>query len=106
MIEKKSGQLIGQCGYLSVKESGEIELLYALDEEVWGKGYAFEATKAVLNYAWLNYSWESIVSMAYAQNEASIKIITNFGFEFREKVNMYNGEFMMYELDLTKYSEK
>lgn len=106
IIEKKSGELIGQCGYLPIKENGEIELLYALDEKAWSKGYALEAANAVLNYAWRNYSWENIVAMAYVQNKASIKTLINLGFEFKKKVNMYGGELMKYELDLAKYSKK
>ena len=45
---KKTGNLIGMCGFL--KENYGIDFGYRYSKISWGKGFGFEAAKVVLNY--------------------------------------------------------
>lgn len=44
------GRIVGSCGLRETAE-GEVELLYSLDPDVWGRGLATEAARAGLDYA-------------------------------------------------------
>jgi RimJ/RimL family protein N-acetyltransferase len=44
--------MIGFCGFRFLEDSTEIELLYGLLPDRWGRGLATEASQAALDYLW------------------------------------------------------
>jgi ribosomal-protein-alanine N-acetyltransferase len=72
---RESGELIGHCGVRGLP-CGRRELLYAYCEEAWGKGYATEAAKAVLQ----THSQRPFIAVSYPENPASIGVIKKLGF--------------------------
>ncbi|MCL2372987.1 MAG: GNAT family N-acetyltransferase [Defluviitaleaceae bacterium] len=75
VIENISGKLIGHCGIRGLP-CGRKEILYALAESAWGKGYATEAAKAVLQ----SHPARPLIALSYPTNAASINIIKKLGF--------------------------
>ena len=51
LVNRNTGELLGHCGLRKIDETGEIEIMYLLDPEYWGNGYASEAAKASIQYA-------------------------------------------------------
>jgi len=80
VVEKASGDVIGHCGIRPIPD-GRIELLYAYATSAWGKGYATEAGKAMLDYGKKNFKLDEIIAMSYPQNSGSIGVIKKLGFE-------------------------
>jgi len=78
VAETASGNIIGHCGFLPMKDS--VELLYAFDTSVWGKGYATEAGQAVLDNAKKRFGWTEIHAITWPQNEASSAVLKKLGF--------------------------
>ena len=78
--ETESGNIIGHCGIRPIND-GRIEILYAYTPDVWGKGYATEAGKAVIAYAKEHFNLKEVIAMSYPQNKASIAVIKKMGFE-------------------------
>jgi len=78
VIELTSQNIIGHCGFLPMKDSRE--LLYAFDSFAWGKGYATEACRAVLEAAKNQFKWTEIYAIAYPQNKHSIAVLKKLGF--------------------------
>jgi len=74
-----SGKVIGHCGIRPIPD-GRIELLYAYAESAWGKGYATEAGRAVLDYGLEHFAFDEIIAMAYPQNPGSIGVMKKLGF--------------------------
>lgn len=97
LVEKQSGQFIGWCGLWRLKETGEIEVGYALTKEFWGKGFAVEASEAFLQYGFDKLKLEKIVAVANPENRASRRVMEKLGMRFD-----YIGEF--YGRDLVHYS--
>jgi len=75
VIERESGNLIGHCGVRGLP-CGRTEILYAYDEKSWGKGYATEAAKAVLQA----HPIRPLIAVSYPENPASIGVIKKLGF--------------------------
>lgn len=98
VVDKNTQKIIGHCGFLPFEN--KIELLYAYNTTVWGKGYATEAALAVINYAKSNYDWSEIIAMAYPQNKASINVINKLGFKFESIIEEFNSKLNLYKLDL------
>jgi RimJ/RimL family protein N-acetyltransferase len=78
---KSTNEFLGWCGLKDV--NGEIDLGYRYIQKYWGKGYAIEAAKAVLNYG-IQLKLKNIIGRADGRNTASIKVLEKIGLTFKE----------------------
>lgn len=97
VIEKSSQTLIGWCGLWRLKETGEIEVGYAVNKNFWGAGYASEAAGKFLEYGFEELNLDEIVAVARPENLASRRVMEKLGMLYD-----YTGEF--YGRDLVHYS--
>lgn len=108
VIEKESGLLIGWCGLKLLKEpiNGHVETLdlgYRFIPEFWGKGYAWEAAKATLDYGFNELKANTIYAFADAGNSGSHYILTKMGFENTGAFEDSGVKCFWYELKREKY---
>jgi len=94
VIEQASGKLIGHCGVRGLP-CGRKEILYAYGEDVWGKGYATEAAKAVLQ----NHNQRPLIAVSYPENPASIGVIKKLGFRHVGQEEMFGKILESFILD-------
>ena len=94
VIEKASGKLIGHCGLRGLP-CGRKEILYAYSEDSWGKGYATEAAKAVLEA----HDVRPLIAVSYPENPASIGVIKKIGFSHVGQEKMFGKVFESFVLD-------
>lgn len=104
VIEKESDLLIGWNGLKLYKEKINnhqdfYELGYRFIPEYWGKGYAVESSKAVLDYGfnWLNL--KTIYAYAHSENEASNHVLLKLGFQKTSEFVEHDGLCFWYELN-------
>ena len=77
---KKTGAFIGQCGLYPAELKGpEVELAYHFKTASWGKGYATEAARAVLEYALGPLGLPEVLAEVDEGNTASIAVIERLG---------------------------
>jgi RimJ/RimL family protein N-acetyltransferase len=72
--------LIGMCG-LDPRPDGA-ELGYWLGVSFWGRGYATEAVRAVIDYAFAELGHEALQSGARVSNPASRRVLEKCGFQW------------------------
>ena len=81
--EKQSGNFIGFVGLNQPKTELPftpcIEIAWRLAEEYWGKGYATEAAKKSLEYAFNNLPVNEVVSFTAKINERSEAVMQRLG---------------------------
>ena len=75
----KEGRMIGDIG-IHFTEDHQIEIGYTLSPEHQGNGYAFEAVKVVINYAFLEWKKHRITASVDPENTQSIKLLEKLGF--------------------------
>ncbi|HCG9584283.1 TPA: GNAT family N-acetyltransferase [Vibrio parahaemolyticus] len=82
VIERSTGELIGYCGLESYDYNGEtvVELGYRLKVSARGKGYAFEASSAVLSFA-RDVGYSKVLAITEPENVVSQHILLKLGFE-------------------------
>ncbi len=82
VIERSTGELIGYCGIESYDYKGEtvVELGYRLKVSARGKGYAFEASSAVLSFA-REVGYTKVLALTEPENAPSQYILLKLGFE-------------------------
>jgi [ribosomal protein S5]-alanine N-acetyltransferase len=66
-----SGTVAGFAGFRLIDESPDLELMYALYPAYWGRGFATEASKAVLEYLWLETAFERVFARTDPPNVQS-----------------------------------
>ncbi len=82
-MRRKGGRgIIGFCGLLFVRESGEAEILYGLERKVWGEGFAVEAARAAIRFGFEHARLSRIPANADEPNVASIKVMERLGMRF------------------------
>ena len=98
---RRSGRTVGRSGlrhyYLDSRD--EIELLYAFEPEVWGRGYGTEAAVAVVDFAFGTLGVESIVSFTLPDNPGSLRVMEKAGLTFeKEMIRLEPPAFLVYRL--------
>jgi RimJ/RimL family protein N-acetyltransferase len=80
---KKTHQCIGFVGLATIPFktafTPAIEIGWRLAYDYWGKGYATEAAKAVLNYAFNDLKMNKIVSFTTSKNVGSRRVMEKIG---------------------------
>ena len=97
---KKTGQFIGSGGLQPVKDTPEVEIAYHYLPSAWGRGYATEAARAILEFGFKTIRLEEVVGLVFPENVASSRVL--------EKAGMwYVGQASYFGIDgLKKYSAK
>ena len=72
------------------KDTPHVEVGYRLPQSRWGKGYATEATLAVLDYGFNTVGLDEITAVTHADNAASQHVLTKAGLK-RDGTLNYNG---------------
>ena len=71
--------LLGFCGFVRLGGMGEPELCYELTRGAWGKGFATEASRACLRYAFEGVGLKRAIAGADPPNAASLRVIEKLG---------------------------
>jgi ribosomal-protein-alanine N-acetyltransferase len=94
LIDKKTKKFIGICGLLAQEIDGkkEIEVGYHILKKYWGQGYATEAAKLFIDYAFKNELANSIVSVIDIENFKSQKVAEKNGLTIDKKTKWLDNE--------------
>lgn len=72
--------LVGFVGLRHFGTDGEVELLYGLRPDQWGRGLATEASRAVLDHTFSNLGLATIFAGTDPPNVASLRVMDRLGF--------------------------
>ncbi len=105
LLDKSTHALVGQCGLIAKEIDGipEIEVGYSILKKYWGLGYAAEAARLFIDYAFENQQADSIISTISPGNAKSIRIAKKNGLVF-EKMTIWQGiELCVYRMYKTHW---
>jgi RimJ/RimL family protein N-acetyltransferase len=102
LVERKSDQhSIGLCGLVKRPELEDIDIGYAYLPEFTGQGYAFEAGKAVIQFAQNTLKLDKLVAITSLHNIASENLLLKMGFQITAILPWNDGsEVKLYNLIL------
>ncbi len=100
VIERESGLLAGEAGLFPLAEDRQdIALGYALGADFWGRGYATEASRAVLSEAFGPLAMQRVVAITRATNFRSRRVLAKLGFNAQGLRHVWGAEQLYYELE-------
>jgi RimJ/RimL family protein N-acetyltransferase len=80
-IDLATGTFVGWCG-LRRQPDGEVDLGYRYKRAAWGRGYATEASRAMLRFGFEDAGLRRIIARANVDNAASIRVMQKIGMRF------------------------
>ena len=83
-VEKSTSRFVGWFHFRPAKGAppGEIELGYRLRREAWGKGYATEGSRALIDKGFAELGVERVVAETMVVNAASRRVMEKAGLAF------------------------
>jgi RimJ/RimL family protein N-acetyltransferase len=87
--EKASGNVVGSCGLWNPEGWPELEVGYWLTRPGQGKGYATEAARRSIEYAFGDLGVSTLISCIHLDNEASTGVARRLGAELEETIELH-----------------
>lgn len=96
VVDKESLECVGWAGlkYMNQpmnKHNHFYDLGYRFKKKHWGKGFATESSRAVLDHGFEKFGTDTIFAITDPRNINSKKVLARLGFEFRETFD-YEGD--------------
>jgi RimJ/RimL family protein N-acetyltransferase len=83
LTHKNEGGVLGNIRFgVTDLENGEGIIGYALAPEHWGKGYASEAVKAIIDFAFSTILMHRLYALVDIENKGSINVLEKCGFTY------------------------
>jgi RimJ/RimL family protein N-acetyltransferase len=96
VLEKTTGRFIGYCGVVRAPENDFDEIIYVYHVDTWGKGYATEMGRAMLDYVFGVSMLDKIYATIHAENLPSIHVATKLGMHFEKQIIDEDGDPVVY----------
>ncbi|HEY1183540.1 MAG TPA: GNAT family protein [Bryobacteraceae bacterium] len=77
--DKPQGDLVGLCGVAILRGAEEGEIWYLVEPESWGKGFATEAVKRLLDFGFAELGLHRIWATCLPENPASARVLEKAG---------------------------
>jgi [ribosomal protein S5]-alanine N-acetyltransferase len=82
-IHSKDKVLIGNGGFVGyLDESGIVEIGYEIASEYWNRGFATEAAKGMIDYAFAHEEVKAVIAHTLAEKNASNNVLQKVGMRF------------------------
>ena len=81
MVLKTTNVPIGLCGLVNRASLEDIDIGFALLPEYAKKGYAYEAAKATMDYAWNQIDLTTVVAITTKDNTSSQQLLEKIGLQ-------------------------
>lgn len=79
ITDKRSKELYGAIGLSNNQRHRNGELAYWIGEEYWGKGYATEAARAMIEFAFVEKQYHKVYARYFASNPGSGRVMQKSG---------------------------
>ena len=93
LFSNADGILVGHAGlFPSPQNADAIEIGYTVKPAFWGRGYATEMARAVVDVAFADLTLDAVVANAMPENNASRRVLQRIGFSLVGET-LYRDEF-------------
>lgn len=97
--ERATGAFVGRAGLWQPEGWPGLEVGWALDRGSWGLGYATEAGRAAIDYAFNVLQADEVISLIRPENTASIKVAERLGETYAKTIELLGAEARVYRTE-------
>jgi RimJ/RimL family protein N-acetyltransferase len=95
----EDGALIGRVGLWNPEGWPGLEVGWTLARDAWGHGYASEAARASVDYAWGVLEAPRLISLIHPDNAASIRVAERLGMTPSRTDTLLGAPVVIYALE-------
>jgi len=98
--DKKTGEFAGRGGIkkVTIENKEEVEVLYALMPQFWGKGLALEIAKKSIEVAFEHLNLNDLICFTWVENKKSQRVMEKAGFKFEKNFTHYDLPHVLHRL--------
>lgn len=85
---KNDGAPVGICGLLKRDVLEDVDIGFAFSPRYWGRGYAIESARAVLDYGRRSFGLSRIVAVSNPDNASSHRVLEKLGMKYERMVQL------------------
>jgi len=100
---QRPGDFLGYVVLSPLPDAEDIELSYGFRRAAWGQGYATEASRAGLDFAFRRRALPEVLALVYPANLLSQRVIAKLGFQPKGSRHAYGQDLLFYRLDRASY---
>lgn len=79
ITDKETGELYGAIALSNNQKFNQGEIAYWVGEQFWGKGYATEASQAIIHFAFDEKKYHKVFARYFSSNPASGRVLEKMG---------------------------
>lgn len=102
-VEKQTNAVIGWFCLKNLDNTAEIEVGYRLLKEFWGKGYATEMSKKLLEYGFKIKKLDEIVGITHPDHVASQNVLKKIGLSYIKDAHYYSTDVKYFAVTKEQY---
>ena len=96
--ERFSGAFVGRVGFWNPEGWPGFELGWMLRRSFRGRGYATEAARVALEFAFTRLGQPHVISLIQPENTASIRVAERLGERFLESADLMGKNVLVYRI--------
>jgi RimJ/RimL family protein N-acetyltransferase len=97
-ILEADGRMVGRTGLWRPVGWPGLEVGWTLAREAWGRGYATEAGRAAMEWAWSELRLPGLISVIRPENSRSIRVAERLGFAPGREDTVLGVRVVIYEI--------
>jgi RimJ/RimL family protein N-acetyltransferase len=107
VVTRKSGDVIGDCGLVMQQIEGErlLEVGYHLRRDQWGFGYATEAARRCMEYAFHTLGADKVISLIRPENVPSQRVAERNNMKIERRIMYFGLLHLVYAMKREDYGQ-
>ena len=107
VVLKSNGRVIGNCGLMrqEIESESLIEVGYHFRSDHWGRGYATEAARGCMAYAFGHLKADKVASLILPENLPSRRVAERNGMTVEREVTFHDLPHLMYAMRREDYAK-
>lgn len=97
VVEKDTGEVVGDCGLLLVEGVGpDIELAYHLRRDRWGRGYVTEAARECVRFGLKEAGLPRVIALTEPEHFVARRVMEKIGMSHEGEATHYGRALALY----------
>jgi len=99
VFSRQTGQYVGHAAWRPFSEVGELEIIFLIASEQWGRGHGGDVARLLVAQAFASLPYERVFATAHDDNDRSTRVLEQLDFVLDRRERDANGMYCVYALE-------